>query len=71
MMQNATQEEDNVSNKEIRTVEIEQDGQTVPFTLDNQENQTLSNIQSTFGQDISTSDDDEISDVSPEENALL
>ncbi|XP_069125262.1 ankyrin repeat and KH domain-containing protein 1-like isoform X1 [Argopecten irradians] len=64
MMQNVTQDEDHDSNKEIRTVEIEQGsptGPSYPSPLD--KTQPLPTSQSTFGQDISTSDDDEMSDV--------
>jgi len=65
MMQNAEQDEDNNdSNKEIRTVEIEQGNQTGPFPSPLENSQPLPTSQSTFGPDISASDDDEVSDVS-------
>lgn len=66
MMQNVTQDEDHDSNKEIRTVEIEQGNQTGPYPspLPLDKTPPLPTSQSTFGQDVSTSDDDEISDVS-------
>ncbi|XP_061191259.1 ankyrin repeat domain-containing protein 17-like isoform X1 [Saccostrea echinata] len=59
-MQNVTSDENVSTNKNIRTVEIEQGSQTVPYPS-LEKNEAIQSSQSTFGQDIS--DDDEVSDV--------
>ena len=61
MMQNVAPEENNSSNKEIKTVEIEHGSQTGSYPSI-EKSETLPTSQSTFGPDIS--DDDEVSDVS-------
>lgn len=61
MMQNETTDENVSTNKNIRTVEIEQGSQTAPYPS-LEKNETIQSAQSTFGADIS--DDDEVSDVS-------
>lgn len=60
MMQNETSDENVSTNKNIRTVEIEQGSQTAPYPS-LEKNETIQSAQSTFGADIS--DDDEVSDV--------
>jgi hypothetical protein len=61
MMQNVTSDENVSTNKNIRTVEIEQGSRTVSYPSI-EKNETIQSSQSTFGPDIS--DDDEVSDVS-------
>ncbi|XP_056017812.1 ankyrin repeat domain-containing protein 17-like isoform X4 [Ostrea edulis] len=60
MMQNVTSDENVSTNKNIRTVEIEQGSQTVSYPS-LEKNETIQSSQSTFGPDLS--DDDEVSDV--------
>lgn len=60
-MQNGNQDDATVENSEIRTVEIEQGSQTGSSSEEKSDNAT--NAQSTFGPDISASDEDDNSDV--------
>lgn len=60
-MQNGNQDDNSEENNEMRTVEIEQGSQTGSSSEEKSDNAPTA--QSTFGPDISASDDDDNSDV--------
>ena len=63
-MQNVDTTENNDAPKEIKTVEIDQTTQTSAMTGPSLiENAQVPTSQSTFGLDVSCSDDDEVSEV--------
>lgn len=60
-MQNGNQDDKPDENSQLRTVEIEQGSQTGSSSEEKSDN--AATAQSTFGPDISASDDDDNSDV--------
>ena len=63
-MQNVDTTDNNDAHKEIKTVEIDQTTQTSAMTGPTLiENPQVPTSQSTFGLDVSCSDDDEVSEV--------
>lgn len=63
-MQNDEKVTNNDTVKELKTVEIDQENQTAAMTGQSlPENQQVPTSQSTFGLDVSCSDDDEVSEV--------